>query len=241
MKTFKFLLLLFFLVCLSCQSDDEKQIEIEDIFEIEGQTPAECISSFDRIQYRESLYTAIIPAVAGIIGVILGFFTNTFSKYFDNKDKRRQKQIESFESYYNPLVEKLHSFLCHIDKLKKKISVYDLQLNYSLLVNTDRSEFNPEINTIKIDVTELLSLLSKLNYRYSGDFKVEFFRDKTFEFLIELEDAIKTNKKVDKIIPLELVEKLIAQIGNMIYPSCWIYRKYLQYWKKCQIKKYTNQ
>jgi hypothetical protein len=188
----------------------------------------------------ESLYSALIPAVAVIFGAILGFFANTFGKYLDNKDKRRQKQIESFESYYTPLTEKLYFFLGHIKKLKKKISDENLQLTYSLLVNNSRATLNPEIKEIEKDITEVLTSLSKLTYRHSGDFKVEFYRDKTFEFLTELDDVIKTKKEDNKEIPFDVVEKLLAQIGNMVNPTCWIYRKYLQYWKKYETRKYIN-
>jgi hypothetical protein len=188
----------------------------------------------------ESLYSAIIPAVAGIIVFLLGFFANTFSKYLDNKDKRRQKQIESFEFYYNPLAEKLYSFLCHIGNLKRNISNEDLPLTYSLLVSTDRVVLNPFINEIKEDVSKILISLSTLTYRHSGDFKVEFYRDKTFEFLTEFDDIIKTNKKDNRKIPFEVVENLLVQIETMVNPTCWIYRKYMQCWKNRETKKYAK-
>ena len=191
-------------------------------------------------QNLDSLYSAIIPAVAAIIVFLLGFFSNTFSKYLDNKDKKRQKQIESFESYYKPLAGELHSFLYHIEKLKKKVSGENSQLTYSLLVSTDRVALGPAINEIKEDVSKILKSLSEPTYRHSGDFKVEFYHNKTFELLTELEDSIKSNKEDNREIPFEVVVKLLDKIEVMVNPTSCIYRKYMKCWKNRETKKYTK-
>jgi hypothetical protein len=190
----------------------------------------------------ENLYSTIIPAVAGIIGVMLGFFANMFGKYLDNKENRRRKRIESFESYYEPIAKQFRYFLYHVEQYKKKASNIQVssELSYSHLVDNNRSELNPEIDAIKSDVINIYKYMVELSYIYSGNFKVKFYCDKTFELMNELNDVIQFKRRSDKRITFDIIEQLLAQIEKMVNPTCFIYRYYSQIWKYLKNKKYLN-
>jgi hypothetical protein len=190
----------------------------------------------------ENLYSTIIPAAAGIIGVILGFFANMFVKYLENKENRRLKRIESFESYYEPIAKQFRSFLYHVEQYKKKASNIQgsSELSYSHLANNTRSELNREIDVIKSDVTDINKYIAQLSYVYSGNFKVKFYCDRTFELMSELNDVIQSKKESDKIITFDIIEQLLAHIENMVNPTCFIYRYYSQIWKYFKNKRYKK-
>jgi hypothetical protein len=187
----------------------------------------------------ENLYSAIIPAIAGIIGALLGFFANMSGKYLDNKEKRRQKQISSLESYYERLAKQFRSFLYHVEQYRERALIIkkSSELSYSQLVNNEWSELDAEIDVIKTDVSKIYNYMLELPYIHPGNFKVKFYYDKTFELMNKLNDVIQTKKEDSKAVTFDIIKQLLAQIEKIVNPVCFIYRCYLRIWKYFKNKK----
>ena len=189
----------------------------------------------------DSLYTTIIPAMAGIIGVVLGIMSNVFIKYIDNKEKRRLKLIESFETYFYSLQQQLKFLLFHVEEYKNMADFNPKQLLvYKNLTQKDNSVLDPIINRIKEDVTNIFNFLSESTYNHSGNFKVQFYYDKCVVFLTELKNALDSNKESDEIISFYIIEKLCVQIEDMINPVSYIYKFYLSIWKFFRNRELNN-
>jgi hypothetical protein len=138
---------------------------------------------------------AIITAVAGICGIILNICINAIYRVLDNYDKRRAQKIESLESYYIPLCNKMQNFnrlISKYEELSEEKATIEKLVNYynrTGRVPANQIKVFEEIKALINDSYELL----QNNQYYLYDFKIRFYFIKINLAFNILHQAIKDN------------------------------------------------
>lgn len=181
---------------------------------------------------------AIITAVAGIIGIVINVFVNTWYRHDDVKKRRIEKDIEAYESYYLPLYGKILEFEHALNVLLETASEevdLDKIVKY-IAENNEPASLRNSLTNLNNATKKIRDFIEVNNFKYIKDYQLNYFYDKVIKFVLSLYEA-KENKEnnFDKTFKLEYIEKLLQRIEfiqTKISASCIIKRWYWCLWKK---------
>ena len=186
---------------------------------------------------NNSLTPAIITGITGIIGIIINVSINLLGRYSDLKEARRTKNIESYETFYEPLSEKVLSLKNKINTIVKK----ENDIDSSKIIAYLMSESPPAnllnlLQEVRQTVDDIILFTKENNYKYIEDFKLKYYYSKFVDFIFSLNSISELNG--EKLIPsfesscVDELLKRIDYISVKIYSSNIFGFVYNYFWKK---------
>lgn len=182
-----------------------------------------------------SYIPAIITGVAGIAGIVINVSVNTWYRYCDIREKRKEKNILAYEIFYVPLSDKLLVLQSTIDVLPN----IDLKVVGEYLRNENPpANLRNQINDIYIAAKNVREFVDNNSFKYITDYKIKVYYDKIIECVTALCRA-KENHEVfpDGVFEVNHIKELINRIDCIsinIFTSNISYRIYLRKWRNKQ-------
>lgn len=186
-----------------------------------------------------SYVPAIITGIAGIAGIVINVSVNTWYRHSDIKEKRKERNIVAYESFYVPLSCKLLLLQHTLKSLMDTDPNIDLKMIGEYLKNENSpAHFRNQIDDIYIVSKEVREYVNLNSYKFITDYKLKVYYDKIVDCITALCRA-KENREAFPDISFEVddIEKLLNRIDYIsinIFTSNIIYRIYLRRWKNKQ-------
>ncbi len=182
---------------------------------------------------------AIITGIAGIAGIVINVLVNTWYRYSDIKEKRKEKDIAAYEEFYVPLSGKLLILQRTLKSLMKELPNIGLKgIGEYLRNESPPAQLRNQIDDIYYAAKDVQQFVNENSFRYITDYKIKFYYDKIILCITAL---CRTKEKREEFPDIEFevndIDKLLYRIEFVsinIFASNKIYRFYLRIWKNKQ-------
>lgn len=186
-----------------------------------------------------SYIPAIITAIAGIAGIIINVSVNTWYRYRDIKEKRKEKNIIAYESFYAPFYNKLLILQCALSIMLNEFPEIKIKTIGEYLKNeTAPAKMRTNIDDIYEAACSVNEFVSSQSFKYISDYKIKVYFDKIMKFVVAVCRAKDKHESFPEFeFDIEYIDKLLERIDYISinnYTSNFIYRLYLRRWENKQ-------
>lgn len=182
---------------------------------------------------------AIITGIAGIAGIIINISVNTWYRYGDIKEKKKERNIVAYENFYVPLCNKLLIFQYTLKSLKNEVPSVEIKMVGDYLRNGNPpSALRTQIDDIYRAAQEVFRFVDLNSYKYITDYKTKVYYDKIMKCVTVLCRAREKHEEFSNIeFDMDYIDKFINRVDYIsinIFTSNIVYQRYLRRWKNKQ-------